>query len=102
MQAADQRKKFCSHVLDQRSPEAAVFALVREDAPSRAARIRRSHMKRIWIRPLLFITLLLIIWHFAAGLQDVKLLPTPMKVASGIAELARRGLLLKYIVASLF
>jgi NitT/TauT family transport system permease protein len=54
------------------------------------------------LRPLLFIAALLGIWHVAAGRQAAHILPTPFQVLLGIVELAERGLLLKYIVASLF
>jgi NitT/TauT family transport system permease protein len=52
--------------------------------------------------PALFIVGLIVVWHLSALRQEVRLLPTPVDVANGISELARRGLLLKYIVASLF
>jgi len=54
------------------------------------------------LRPVAFITALLAAWHFAAERQAVHLLPGPLAVALGIAELAQRGLLFRYIVASLF
>ena len=53
-------------------------------------------------RPLLFIVVLLAIWAIAARRQSAHLLPGPWGVVQGIADLARHGLLLKYIVASLF
>ena len=54
------------------------------------------------LRPIAFVAVLLVVWHVAAKHQRVALLPGPLAVAGGIAELAQRGLLLKYIVASLF
>src|SRR6204780_2537481 len=54
------------------------------------------------LRPYVFILALLLIWQFAAERQAVHLLPGPLAVLGGIVELAQRGLLLKYIVASLF
>jgi len=45
---------------------------------------------------------LLGIWHVASTHQKVPLLPTPLAVARGIVELAQHGLLVKYVVASLF
>lgn len=45
---------------------------------------------------------LLLLWHVAITRQSAHLLPTPWAVVLGIVELARRGLLLKYVVASLF
>lgn len=54
------------------------------------------------LRPVLLAAALLVIWQIAASRQAVHLLPGPLAVASGIVELAYRGLLLKYVVASLF
>jgi len=48
------------------------------------------------------IALLVSIWQLAILLNSSTLLPTPWAVAKGIAELARNGLLVKYVVASLF
>ena len=45
---------------------------------------------------------LLVAWQFAISKQPVHLLPTPLAVLGGIIELGQRGLLVKYIVASLF
>lgn len=41
-------------------------------------------------------------WHLCVRLSGSELFPTPLEVARGIGELAQRGLLLKYVVASLF
>lgn len=54
------------------------------------------------LRPILFVAVLLLLWHVAAGRQAVHILPGPLEVARAFGELAQRGLLLKYIVASLF
>jgi NitT/TauT family transport system permease protein len=56
----------------------------------------------VQLRPVLFIVALLVVWHISAASQQVHLLPGPLSVAAGIAELAQRGLLLKYVTASLF
>ena len=53
-------------------------------------------------RPWLFILVLLVIWHVAASRQTTHVLPTPIEVLKGLAELVAKGLLVKYIVASLF
>ncbi len=53
-------------------------------------------------RPGLLLAALMVLWHVAAARQSVHILPGPLSVAAGLAELARRGLLLKYVVASLF
>lgn len=49
-----------------------------------------------------FVALLLVAWHIAITFQKTRILPGPLAVASGLLELGRRGLLLKYVVASLF
>ena len=41
-------------------------------------------------------------WHGAVKYSGSDIFPTPMEVARGLGELAQQGLLLKYIVASLF
>lgn len=56
----------------------------------------------VHLRPVAFIAVLLVAWHVAANHQSFHILPGPLAVLGGIAELAQRGLLLKYIVASLF
>jgi NitT/TauT family transport system permease protein len=50
----------------------------------------------------LFILALLAIWEIAVDLHPGQILPGPINVASGIGELLQHGLLLKYVVASLF
>src|SRR5215813_13155309 len=54
------------------------------------------------LRPVFFVAALLVLWDVAARRQSSHILPGPLAVLAGIAELAQRGLLLKYIVASLF
>jgi len=44
----------------------------------------------------------LLIWHIAVSLSGSSIFPKPIHVLRGIVELAQRGLLIKYIVASLF
>jgi NitT/TauT family transport system permease protein len=41
-------------------------------------------------------------WHLCVRLSASDLFPTPLDVGRGLVELAQRGLLLKYVVASLF
>jgi len=41
-------------------------------------------------------------WHYAVRWSGSDIFPTPREVLAGTAELARKGVLLKYIVASLF
>ncbi len=45
---------------------------------------------------------LLIVWFLAAHRQVSGLFPDPLQVLNGLLELLRRGLLAKYVVASLF
>lgn len=61
-------------------------------------------MKRhFWvILPLLTAAACLLIWDLAVRRTASKLFPTPWEVAAGMAELVRKGLLLKYIVASMY
>lgn len=52
--------------------------------------------------PLATAAIFLAIWHGLVRLSGSDLFPTPMEVVTGIRELIEKGLLLKYIVASLF
>jgi len=54
------------------------------------------------LRPFAFIFVLLIVWQIAVSRQPGHLLPTPLQVLGGLAELIQRGLLFRYVVASLF
>lgn len=59
-------------------------------------------MRRGWLRPILFIVLLLAIWEVSVCTHPGLILPGPIAVAAGIVELIQHGLLLKYVVASVF
>jgi NitT/TauT family transport system permease protein len=68
---------------------------------------KRSRRKKklklpVWLRPVLFILTLLVLWQVAVDFHPGQLLPGPISVLAGIVELLRHGLLLKYVVASLF
>ena len=52
--------------------------------------------------PVLFIVLLLFVWQLAVNRAPGHLLPGPVAVLGGIADLISHGLLVKYVVASLF
>lgn len=70
-----------------------------------AAGSLEEHSKLNWaagFRPIAFVVLLLIVWQVAVSRQANSLLPGPLEAAGGIIDLVRHGLLLKYIVASLF
>lgn len=57
---------------------------------------------RAIVLPLLTGVVFLVVWHILVRLSGSDLFPTPLDVAKGIGELVEKGLLLKYIVASLF
>jgi NitT/TauT family transport system permease protein len=52
--------------------------------------------------PLITAAVFIVIWHVAVVVSGNTIFPTPFKVITGMVELARRGVLLKYVVASLF
>ena len=54
------------------------------------------------LRPIAFIAALLLLWQIAVSRHPGQLLPGPWAVLKGIVELLQHGLLVKYIVASLF
>jgi NitT/TauT family transport system permease protein len=54
------------------------------------------------LRPIALIALLLTAWSIAVRYEPAHLLPGPWGVLGGIADLLQHGLLVKYIVASLF
>lgn len=53
-------------------------------------------------RPIALIAVLLAVWQIAIARSPAHLLPGPVGAAGGIVDLVRHGLLLKYVVASLF
>jgi NitT/TauT family transport system permease protein len=55
-----------------------------------------------WALPLAVALPLLVCWHLAVRLSGSDIFPAPIDVARGIQELVTHGLLLKYVVASLF
>jgi NitT/TauT family transport system permease protein len=55
-----------------------------------------------FILPLGTAVVFLLMWHFGVRISGSDLFPTPVDVARGIGELLQKGLLAKYIVASLF
>jgi NitT/TauT family transport system permease protein len=52
--------------------------------------------------PLVVAAVAVLAWHLAVVLSGSRIFPTPLAVLQGIGELARRGVLVSYIVASLF
>ena len=61
----------------------------------------KLNLRLMW-RPLVFILLMLALWEVGVRRQPSHLLPGPWGVVGGIVDLVRHGLLLKYVVASLF
>ena len=62
----------------------------------------QSRAVSVRMLPLGVTVLFLAAWQGAVRLSGSDLFPTPLEVFRGLAELASQGLLLKYIVASLF
>src|SRR6202050_1633295 len=54
------------------------------------------------LRPIAFIVALLVLWQIAISRHPDQLLPGPWAVVKAIGELLQHGLLVKYVVASLF
>ncbi|HXH94515.1 MAG TPA: ABC transporter permease, partial [Thermoanaerobaculia bacterium] len=59
-------------------------------------------MSRSRLLPLTGILVAVAAWQIGVSLHPSSLIPVPIAVARGIGELAARGLLVKYVVASLF
>jgi NitT/TauT family transport system permease protein len=62
----------------------------------------KSASLSIRLRPILFILALLALWQIAISRHPDQLLPGPLAVVKAIGELLQHGLLVKYVVASLF
>ena len=54
------------------------------------------------VLPLITAALLLLVWDLGVRISGSNLFPKPLEVVRGLAELVQKGLLLKYVVASLF
>jgi len=54
------------------------------------------------VLPLLVAVVFVAGWHFAVKWSGSDIFPTPRQVVAGTVELARKGVLLNYVVASLF
>ena len=55
-----------------------------------------------YLLPMVVAVLFVIGWHFAVKWSGSDIFPTPEMVVTGTVELARKGVLLKYVIASLF
>jgi NitT/TauT family transport system permease protein len=74
---------------------------MRAAAPANNPRPPGFRLATIWL-PLTVGALLLLAWHFAVRISGSDIFPTPGQVWLGLLELAKQGLLIKYVVASLF
>lgn len=52
--------------------------------------------------PLLVAVAFVALWHFAVKISGSEIFPTPLQVVAGIVELVKHGVLIKYMIASLF
>lgn len=79
-------------------------AWARNEAPSLTLFYfyRMNKSLRGALLPVLTAFFFLALWHVLVKVSGSDLFPTPLDVAKGIQELFEKGLLLKYIVASLF
>ncbi len=77
-------------------------AIVEDDTESAKSDLRYARPESGLILPILVATVLVVVWEVAVKLSGTELFPGPIQVCRGIAELVRKGLLFKYIVASLF
>ena len=76
---------------------------VRKPASRSAMRARSSGTRaRSIALPVGTAAVLIALWHFGVVASGSDLFPKPHEAVTGIVELAQKGLLLKYIVASLF
>jgi NitT/TauT family transport system permease protein len=71
-------------------------------APRTLASTTRRGFFRTVVLPFTGIAAGLLLWQIAVWQSSASLIPGPIAVARAIGELAMRGLLLKYVVASLF
>jgi NitT/TauT family transport system permease protein len=57
---------------------------------------------RTFLLPFSGLALAVLLWHVAVATSSGTLVPSPLQAVLAIGELARKGLLVKYVVASLF
>jgi NitT/TauT family transport system permease protein len=57
---------------------------------------------RRFVLPFVGIALFVLAWHVAVAAEPGTLVPSPWAAVAGIVELAQKGLLFRYVVASLF
>jgi len=81
-------------------PQEALARTAELERPAGGALPGKNGLARIL--PLAFIAFLVALWWWGARRQSSPILPRPLAVVLGLAELANKGLLVKYVVASLF
>ena len=72
------------------------------DAPHLLTLKRRLPRAAYVLLPLAATAFFLGLWHFAVKRSGSDLFPTPLEVLRGLVELAQKGLLVRYVVASIF
>ena len=90
--------------MSRQAAESAVSAedVARRRVPRAAARAAHTTRLLSLTLPVAVGLLFLAGWHAAVRVSGSDLFPTPVEVGRGLLELAQQGLLLKYVVASLF
>jgi NitT/TauT family transport system permease protein len=89
-----------SEVLTAEKPAASSQKRIAPIAPPRVSRGKDAFLR--WALPLGVAAAFLGIWHAGVRISGSDLFPTPFEVLRGIKELMEKGLLPKYIVASIF
>ena len=72
-----------------------------DPAPSAGPRRSRQRIASV-VLPLITAAVLLVAWHVYVKASGSDIIPTPQDTLNGMKELAEKGLLTKYIMASLF
>ena len=86
------------------SPTASSSSLTPTPAPrvtNKVPRKLRFSFAEIGL-PLLVAGAFLMVWHWSVRLSGGDIFPKPIEVFRGIVELVQKGLLVKYVIASLF
>jgi len=63
---------------------------------------RRNSLWEVFLLPLAVALLILLVWHVAVIWTKSLVFPSPLEVFKGIVELAKKGILHRYIISSLF
>jgi NitT/TauT family transport system permease protein len=82
----------------QSQPKRETFRMTANEREKRSRSLSLSPR----LRPIAFVGALLVLWQIAVSRHPDQLLPGPWAVVKAIGELLQHGLLLKYVVASVF